>query len=200
MTTNDFREWYTYHCGAFPGVADWMKRHPETIKFWEMPFEHVELADAKAATREMAAGDLEEPRGFSQHAKLIARRAREIGFASKTAPQAVDGEPVFSCPTCQDAGLVAVVDPRAYRAGQFRPCSVYCTCHAGDLKQNRKFSDGHRAVVRPRFDARKMFRLDYDEKGSDQKAAFEAWLAGRIERHQGYTDFGEYSHEAQGTF
>ncbi len=200
MTTNDFQEWYAYHSKAFPGVADWMKKHPETIRFWEMPFEHVELADAKAASREMVTGDLEEPKGFGQHAKAIARRAREIGFARKAAPQAVDGESVYGCPTCQDAGLVAVVDPRAYRAGQFRACSVYCACHAGDVKQNRKFSDGHRAVVRPRFDSTKMFRLDYEEKASDQKAAFAEWLARRIQNHPGYTDFGEYSHETQEAF
>ena len=101
MTSNDFNDWLKYHTEAFPGVGEWLKKHPKTIQFWEMPFEHVELADAKAASREMVMGDLEEPKGFGYHAKVIARRAREIGFARKAIPQAVDGEAVYGCPTCR---------------------------------------------------------------------------------------------------
>lgn len=202
MTSNDFRDWYAYHSKAFPGVADWIRKHPDTLQFWELPFAGVDLADAKQATKEMATGDLEEPRGFGQHAKTIAKRAREIGFNRQDKTQAVDGQQVYSCATCFDEGLVAVVDPRYWRDGTYRACSTYCTCQSGDRKQNRKFLDGHKAIQRPRFDKQKMFRIDYELLAEESRAQFVAWMAERskVENHPNYTDFGDYSHEQQETF
>ena len=111
MTSNDFAEWARYHGEAFPSLADWLEKHPETVKFWVKAMDAVDVRDAKTATDEMASGRLDEPKGFGQHPKVIAARARQIGASRAASLRVVDGERVYDCPLCLDEGFVPVVDP-----------------------------------------------------------------------------------------
>lgn len=189
MLNQEFDSWLVNHTNAHPELAAWLKKgtNSSVLEFWKAALEKTLLSDAKDVTRRMAIGELDEPKGFSKHGAFVARQAREASYSRQSKSTAIDGEPVYVCKTCFDEGLVAVVDPVAYRAGQFRACSTYCTCHMGDLKQNRKFSDGRRAIVRPRFDAAKMFLLNYDmdtneshTQFADCRAQFETWLDSRV--------------------
>jgi len=178
VTNNDFNEWLQYHVRAFPAVGDWLKKHPDTVEFWANPFGDVNLVDAKAATDAMAAGRIEDPRGYSKHPVVIARHAKELRRASVRQMTGPDGERTYSCPICLDEGQVGVVNPVHWKAGRFRECFVYCTCPEGDRKQNRVSSDGRRARIRPRFDHSRMFKWNLDVSMQQLRSEFEQWLAG----------------------
>lgn len=194
MTSNDFDAWIKYHSAAFPSLKDWLSRHADTIPFWERPFADVDLRDAKAATDEMAAGTLDEPRGYGQHARVIAARARQIGSARAAATRVVDGQRVYGCPLCLDEGYVAVVDPIHWRAGRFRDCAVLCTCGEGDRRANARLSSGHRRQT-PRYDARRMHAIDRELTIGQQRAEFQRWLdGGRVKAMAGYeSGFDDYN-------
>lgn len=202
MTPTEFNTWLDYHKAAFPALGKWLKDHPETVKFWIKPFGGVSVDAAKAATDAMAAGELDEPRGFGSHPKVIAKHARELQHSEERQQFTADGEPIYNCPRCLDQGFVAVVDPVHYRAGELRACHVLCTCREGDRKAGRKYGDGHQPIFIPRFDAVKMFPWDYEIKLDEFRRDFETWLAtGRgVTSHSNYTDFGDYSHERQEAF
>lgn len=202
MIFTEFNDWLAYHVRAFPAVGDWIKKHPDTVEFWANPFEDVNLADAKAATDAMAAGKIEDPRGYSKHPIVIARYARELHRANARPVIGPNGERTFSCAVCCDDGMVAVVDPIHYRKGRLRSCSVYCTCPVGDRKQNRSNADGHRSVVRPRFDPGRMFPWNGELTVAQNQVEFEAWLNSDhgIASHRNFTDFGEYSGDQSSEF
>ncbi len=187
MTSNDFQTWVDYHSAAFPAVADWLRKHPETVKFWAKALDGAELRDAKAATDEMATGTLEEPKGYGQHPRVITKRAREIGSARSGGLRVVDGQPVYGCPLCHDDGFVPVVDPIHFRNGTFRPCYVICTCHAGDQRAYARPTGSGKRRETPRYDKRRMFAIDPESRESGQRAAFTAWLdGGRVAELPGY--------------
>lgn len=184
MTENDFETWLAYHRAAFPSLGDWLRKHPETLRFWELPFADVDLAHAKAATDEMASGDLDEPRGYSQHARVIAKRARQIGYGRRQST-VIDGEKTYSCQRCLDEGYFAVVDPVHWRAGRLRPCHVLCICTAGDRKAELRREGPRRQT--PRFDARKMFPWDEELTSAEMSGDFRRWLdGGRVTELAGY--------------
>ena len=168
MNKSEVIEWINYHSDAFPSVGDWIVKHQEAIRFWEKPFTDVSLDDAKAATDEMASGELDEPRGYSQHPKVIAKRARQIGYGRRQSSAVVDGEQTYRCPKCLDEGFVAVVDPIHYRAGRLRPCSVLCTCCEGDRKAERRVDGKRRAT--PRYDKRRMCQWDPELSREEMQA------------------------------
>jgi len=198
MTTNDFDSWLNYHSAAFPSVGDWIKKHPETVRFWEMAMAEASVQDAKAATDEMVSGVLDEPKGYGQHPRVIARRARELALARKSSLRVVNGQPVFSCSLCHDEGYVPVVDPVHYRNGTFRPCYVFCTCSAGDSRASRRPTGGGKRRETPRYDRRRMFALDPEKTGSELKVEFRAWLSGgRVTELPGY-ESGFESYNAAG--
>ena len=185
MVEADFKAWLRYHVEAFPSLADWLKKNPGTVTFWEKPFSDVSLDDAKAATDEMASGELDEPNGYGKHPKVIAKRARQIGYGRRQSSAVVDGEQTYRCPKCLDEGFVAVVDPIHYRAGRLRPCSVLCTCCEGDRKAERRVDGKRRAT--PRFDKRRMCQWDPELSREEMQAEFDRWLrVGRLEAASGY--------------
>lgn len=187
MTSNDFAEWARYHGDAFPSLADWLEKHPETLKFWAKALDGVDVRDAKTATDEMASGRLDEPKGFGQHPKVIAARARQIGASRAASLRVVDGERVYDCPLCLDEGFVPVVDPVHFRRGTFRACFVFCTCAIGDRRAEARPTGSGKRRETPRFDKRRMFAIDRESPDSQQRAEFAAWLGGgRVVNLPGY--------------
>lgn len=195
MTKNDFDSWMKYHTAAFPSVGDWLKKHPETIRFWEMALADASVQDAKAATDEMVSGTLEEPKGYTSHPRSIAKRAREISLGRKSSLRVVDGEPVYGCSLCLDEGYVPVVDPVHFRDGTFRPCYVLCTCSTGNRKANHRPDGSGKRRETPRYDRAKMFALDPELTGAQLKRDFQSWLnGGRVKELPGYeSEFDAYN-------
>jgi hypothetical protein len=171
-------DWIRYHSDAFPSVGDWIGKHPETVKFWGKAFDGVDLRDAKAATDEMAAGKLDEPKGYSSHPRVISKRARELGSARSSGLRVVDGQRVFGCHLCQDSGYVPVVDPVHYRKGTFRECYVLCTCGMGDQRAHARPIGGGKIRETPRYDKSQMLAMDLEIPQSELKQDFERWLGG----------------------
>lgn len=178
MTNNDFTSWIEYHSAAFPALGDWLRKHPETLKFWAKALDGASIQDARTATDEMAAGDLEEPKGYGQHSRVIAKRARELSLARSASLRVVDGEPVYGCLLCLDEGYVAVVDPVHFRRGTFRPCYVLCTCATGERKANQRPAGSGQRRETPRYDRAKMFALDPEMTDAQNRQDFAAWLGG----------------------
>lgn len=133
----------------------------------------------------------------------------------------VNGEEVFDCPLCEDAGTVAVWHPdtmRAIRNGKdakYETCAVACTCQSGDRWARERTLNGKRWPPLPRYDEKRMRRPQFDfERDGEQHTALtgrygererkdlEAWVETlqRVENHRNYTDFGEYSSEPQDAF
>lgn len=177
MTSNDFEAWIAYHSAAFPTIGDWLRKHPETVRFWEKAFDGIDLRDAKAATDEMASGKLDEPKGYSSHPRVISKRARELAF-SRGGQQVIDGQRVFGCGLCADSGYVPVVDPVHYRNGTFLACYVLCTCGTGDQRAHARPSGGGKPRQTPRFDKSRMFALDLERPESELRESFRQWLGG----------------------
>lgn len=131
MTKEEFARWLTLHRAAFPGLSAWLARIPDAIdapegepsrrdvlRIWFHVLEPCEYEDCKLATEAMAAGKIEEPRGWDRHKAAIRREAdrrdRERRRQAVPLPRRVDGEPAFACPQCRDDGSILVYHPETY--------------------------------------------------------------------------------------
>lgn len=140
MTSDEFYDWLEFHKGLFSGFGKWFADLPgQAVATWSEGLEGVSLAAAKEATREMAFGDLDEPRGYSKHLAAIRRRAREIAGSSRPEKKVklVDGQVVYDCPYCQDSGLRTIYHPQMVHEvvngsedALLRTCVVGCPCGA----------------------------------------------------------------------
>ena len=114
MTREEFDKWLDYHCARFSKVREWMASlgsdQPATVEAWYEALNHLALADAQAASKEMHANAAEY--------KMLSRDAIPAtiaGIASRFAPQAsqparrfVDGVETVNCLRCKDVGYVDV--------------------------------------------------------------------------------------------
>jgi hypothetical protein len=91
MTGSDFNSWLKYHTTRFSGLVTWfgkfsdVSRGPldptkaEIAGAWEQILTGVDLADAKAATDQLASGEAEfSDRGFDCHPRDVRRLARSV--------------------------------------------------------------------------------------------------------------------------
>ncbi len=148
MTEQQFAEWIDYHSDAFPGLSDWFGRNQGTVDHWQRAMLDVDLTAAKEATDLMLAGDIDQPRGYSEHVRVIRKNAREIAFMNdqRDRPKPVDGQPTFFCPLCKDRGTVVVLYPESIAAildwldkpfdvrnqpPARKTCAVACSCETG---------------------------------------------------------------------
>jgi len=170
MNSNEFIEWLGYHSKAYPSLAPWLEKSEGTTAIWAKSLRDVSLEAGLAATDAMMAGDIEKPRGWSDHPQAVRRYAREIKGGGARLPGSFrdakydpDGNELFDCPTCNDTGSVSVLHPNMQREairgertrqapGSFLSCTAACTCEVGD--QLARGSDRHRGL--PRYDPDRM--------------------------------------------
>jgi hypothetical protein len=179
VNTSEFREWTKQHSAAFPGIRKWFAEHQETVAHWQAAMVDVDLEAARQATCEMLSGDLEAPRGYSEHVRTVRRRAKELqlfGVRAERDFRRIDGEEVFDCALCRDSGFVLVLDSGTGQAlldwarnGEegvkppIKPTSVACECEAGstqiDSYRTRKPPREPREVAR--YDPTRVFRMHF---------------------------------------
>jgi len=168
MTREEFREWLAHHRAAFTGLSVWINRIPEpgkqregepsradVLAAWYAAMRDCDPADARAATDRMAAGQLEEPKGWDRHKTAIAQEARRLAAernrhrsaGAGTRPRYAEGEPTYRCAECLDSGVIPIWHPDSVTAacntldGAERGClgqpftlyeaAAKCTCEAG---------------------------------------------------------------------
>lgn len=169
MTKDDFNEWLTHHKTCFTGIECWLDKvtsgdkaptRTQILSTWATILRDVELSEAKRASIKMAAGEIEEPKGFDRHPAAIRKAAGVSRHAAvANAPRYdLDGNQTYACLTCMDDGWVRCWHPQSMaqaKAGKpIEPYSVavVCTCAIGQTK------DKHRTY--PRYDAKRWLRLD----------------------------------------
>ena len=163
MTAGEFDRWLEYHTKAYPGLQAWLTKNSGQLPFWEKVLKRFGYSHCTEATDRLIVSD-DQPRGYTDHARAIARIARDVQLSStgslrRKDRSVIDGHDVFKCPLCQDTGFVYVVSPstiREYRCGNLgapRFCDVSCSCERGaSIDGNEKF--GRAGLVR--YDPRKM--------------------------------------------
>jgi|3_EtaG_2_1085321.scaffolds.fasta_scaffold00267_10 hypothetical protein len=201
MRTSDFDKWLAYHVAAFPDLADWIGKNPETVHHWQRALEGVTLHEAKQATDAMVKGQT-KAFGYQDHPSAIRRLiGDDRSSTARTGPKRIDGTDSFACPLCMDSGLVRVFSPRAMKvchSGELsgprgaRLCNVACPCAAGD----RWFAGTKRYKPIPRFSERRMVRVDgsmpnkadfkalCDHVRTRRNGEFDAWNAQEAAREQ----------------
>ncbi|MFA5056542.1 MAG: hypothetical protein WC485_00380 [Opitutaceae bacterium] len=152
------------------------------MKSWYGVLRNVDLAAAKAASHQMHAGEIEEPKGFDRHPAAIrracgvARRQRD----SETPRYDADGNQMFVCLTCFDDGWVrcwhpasvAEVAANGITAKPLYAAVFPCKCRAGDVWA-RCFP------LSPRFDAKMAMPLVGCASDRDNQQRLAEWIAGR---------------------
>lgn len=204
MTDSEFGRWLMTHKQAFPGVGDWLRKNPDTVRHWQAAMADVDLDAAEQATAEMLRGDIDSPRGYSDHVRAVRQRAKEIRFADREErrPTRIDGQDTYSCHLCRDSGYVLVLD--AGQGGQQllewargdrsqpRPAAktslVACTCPTGDAQQQQLRN--RRKPLKPReidrYDATRHFRCEFQWpnvdtiQGLDGTKGLQDWEADRF--------------------
>lgn len=149
MTREEFVRFFKVHRSRFSGVQKWLSAFPvepiaddelagmpsqrEILAAWFDTLSDCRFVDVLTASRAMAAGELEEPKGYDRHPAALrteARRHETAALATVAARKVIHGEPVFVCPTCEDLGTISVVD------GEYT-AAVACTCNSGDRWRTR---------------------------------------------------------------
>lgn len=217
MTREEFREWLSHHRAAFTGLSAWIAKLPEpgrqregeptradVLAAWYAVLRHCELSDAREATDRMAAGQIEEPRGWDRHKTTIAQEARRLAAernrhrstGAGTRPRYAEGEPTYRCRECLDSGVIPIWHPVAVTAacatldgaerGQLgQPFTLYeaaarCSCQAG-----------HEYPVLPEYDANAFCRIDLTESREARKESLLAWTEEhrKIPVHDAFAQF-----------
>ena len=144
MNRQEYTDWVKYHAGLFPGFEKWYAGiAQDAVEVWREGMASVDFEHAKAASKQMAIGELEAPRGYTKHLPAIRRRARDLGFQTRPErPTVVDGQRAYRCPVCLDEGLVSIYQP-AFIARlmegditdeaaekKVRSCNTRCSCDA----------------------------------------------------------------------
>lgn len=201
MTRNEFEAWLAYHRAAFTGLSAWIAKLPEpgrerqgephrlaVLAVWYAVLRDCELADARAATDRMAAGQVEEPKGWDRHKTTIAQEARRLAAernrhraaGAGTQPRYAEGEPTYRCLKCLDSGIIPIWHPESVTAacatldgaerGQLgQPFTLYeaaarCSCTAGNEHP-----------ILPEFDANAFCRIDLTESREARKESLLTW-------------------------
>lgn len=154
MNRLEFDEWFKYHGASFTSLHSWLAKYDgckpgiaEILANWFRVLRPIELADAKAGTDALFAGEVEKPKGgFDDHPALIARLGRKkqrrvVAKPPPPGPRIIDGVETCRCLKCRDYGLRTVWHPETMARvaknlpGPLRTASVRCTCEAGDRWQ-----------------------------------------------------------------
>jgi hypothetical protein len=188
MTDSEFAQWLVIHKQAFPGVGPWLQKNHTTVGHWQAALEDVDFDAAEQATAEMLRGDIDSPRGYSDHVRAVRQRAKEIRYASceERRPSRIDGQAVFACSLCLDSGFVLVLDPeqggqalldwargdRSTPHPSAKTAVVACSCEIGGEEQQRLRSrrePQHHLPPREidRYDERRHFRCDFQWANTD---------------------------------
>lgn len=144
MNRDEYTQWAKYHSGLFQGFQAWYAKMPdEAVEVWRDGLADVELRHAKAASKEMAIGEIDPPNGFGRHLPAIRKRARDLAYSDRPVnSMIVGGQRAYRCPVCLDEGVVPIYHPRfiaalidglegpdAFRLVQ--TCNARCNCGAG---------------------------------------------------------------------
>lgn len=157
---------------------------------------------------------------FPPRVAELRRIANDVTLAKPR--RVIDGQEVFDCPLCEDAGTVVVWSHETVgrlRAGvepkRWDVYCVACSCMAGDRwARSRTLSNGKVVRALPRYDAWSMRRPQFvavDNDGNEvnlftgrygerERADLLAWIEAPrpIEQHPNYnSEFGEYSAPVQ---
>lgn len=132
MTNPDFQDWLSFHRATFTGFSAWLAKLPEdapegeptrrdVLRSWWFVLRGCELADCRAATGAMAAGRIEEPKGYDRHKTIIRQYADKLAAerrrrATVPQPRYYDGEAAVKCPLCRDIGLIWIYHPETTQA------------------------------------------------------------------------------------
>ena len=217
MTRTQFDSWLAYHRAAFTGLSAWIAKLPEpgreregephrvaVLAVWYAVLRDLDEADCRAATDRMAAGQVEEPKGYDRHKTVIAQEARRLasertrrGPAAGTQPRWSAGEPTYECAECLDGGVVPIWHPASIEAacrrldGQDRGClgepftlyeaAARCTCRAGTAYRHL-----------PAYDAGQFMRRDLTRRLRDSVDDVLAWAEEhrKMPVHDCFAEFG----------
>lgn len=109
MTKSEFNVWLKGYTAAFPDTASWLNNSPDrtmTLWFWYEALQHVDLVDAKEATRRMAVGD--EPTIPAYERESIPRVIGQIAKRVRSGKRIVHREealPDYGGPTWNSGGI-----------------------------------------------------------------------------------------------
>ena len=166
MTENEFKNAFVgYLFAREPGLTLWLNRYPiesnepanptrsAIIGGWFDTLKNVGLDDAKAAVRDIAAGDVERPSGFGEYPAVIRKAAKSHSNERFVADRkrlegGSEREPRYRCPHCLDSSIVwfwstdaiaiAEYDPKTFLAGRYRmpqgkaeAFACRCVCSGG---------------------------------------------------------------------
>lgn len=171
MTATEITDWINYHCAAFPGLRKWLHDNSETLEHWQRALSASDLTAAKQVTDKMLSGELECPKGWSEHVRVVRQNARAFQFQATAVhrPTMHDGEPTYNCATCCDSGLVPIVEPASVRAvqewvtrgeGELRP-PVRITHAVCDCRNGEQFSVRFASAARDlKWDRKSVGRYD----------------------------------------
>ena len=114
MNNKEFVRWLENHIRAYPSMAHWLKDYPDQPRLWEETLSSVPYYHAIAATKKLVTGEVEQPKGYSAHARIIRQISREL---QTNEPRTVyhDGQEAYLCHDCMDTGSVSVWNPTVMR-------------------------------------------------------------------------------------
>lgn len=130
MTLKEFGQWRMHHLALFPGLmhhfSKELAQEPGALEIlwqeWFAILKSIELKDAIAASRRLAATDYDGPRGYDRHPFIVKDIARHMR-ASRGEWDAMPAEP---CADCGGVGAIVIKKAGGYQA------AVRCTCKAGE--------------------------------------------------------------------
>lgn len=208
MTRTEFSEWLKHHRARFTGLSQWLGKLPtkamaaegepsraDVLDAWYATLRYCDLDDCREASSRMAAGDIEEPRGYDRHPAAIRRAAS--GHAAERSRKAVirrvivDGEEAMKCLACRDTGIrdcwapqsvQAAADNRLGESFTLYRAVAYCPCDAG-----KRYSQ-----VIPAFDEGMHCELTGVIGNAEQQDNLLQW----VEDHSGpqaYSEFEDFT-------
>ncbi len=179
MTGEEFDDWYSDFCSAYPETAAFVNSNGNprgTLEHWFAVLSPCDLTDAREVTRRMLAGDDPEVENYNRHttprhvATLCERASVRRRLAASQPANVRQSERSYRCLLCRDTGfvccwhtstmdLVAKGHAIVPRSPALYSMEVPCSCSAGDLWSTMEVKErGETKRVQPqRFDARRHF-------------------------------------------
>lgn len=143
MIATEFAEWLEYHTGIMPSVDAYLSKLPDReilLDEWASILEDVPLANAKAVSRKILAGDVEKP--FPDDIPACVRANASFMSLDEPSRGAEPGDH-HTCGLCKSTGLVSIWHPlvvRSIREGvdawrdRRTGAMVRCVSSNGDVK------------------------------------------------------------------
>lgn len=187
--SDNFKEIMRYASGCFPGLREWIENNPDnmlTKQIWKNALDGTDVEAAKEALREIVAGRI-EMNGYTKLPAIVAKRAREIAYASRGLPQTQSEvtpgrqDDRFKCLTCKDSGWVSVVAPRATISDN-GPVLWPMLCCCPDCKQGEKnHKPWGKTTTRSRvgpplfYDGKRMCKIEPTYTNAQMIEAYKEW-------------------------